>query len=280
MKTLIAIALILAPGVAAACSCMPLPDWGFYVASETTVPANVRGLLWAPMHNGKAPAPADFEIRRADGQAKAAVPIEIVAVRPGLFLIQADVPLTPGATYLFKTTRFNAFRFRADDPPDAPRAEQVVRVTVAAEPLKLPAELPLTQAPSEEATVGVPASGSCSRAVRARTAKVKVALPDSLAPYAEHLVYTTLIDGQPAPAIKSSLCGFTPPGRTWAGTAEDLLFRACGLVARASAASGRPKDGEQVAIEVSLPGTEQRVTTKPVTLAFGECSPTVLTPAP
>ncbi|MCA9559912.1 MAG: hypothetical protein KC583_15290, partial [Myxococcales bacterium] len=85
---------------------------------------------------------------------------------------------------------------------------------------------------------------------------------------AEHLHFTTVAEGRPAPRHRGSVCGFVPPGRTWEDTGHDLLYRSCSLFGGGVATP--PK--QTVHVEVAFPGGGQTVKTKPITIEYGACA--------
>lgn len=255
-------ATLVLPRLADACSCAFPEFWGFYAEGETTLPANARGLLWAPQRE-EAPKPEAFEIRPLDVPDQQPLSVNLEKLASGAYLVHPTPPLKPGARYAFRTKAFNRYRFRTDAPPEW----QVVTVTVAADPLKLPDTLTLKASPVEQGDVAVPAGASCSRSIQARRAALAVELPAEVAPFAEHLLFTTYADGGPAPRHVGSLCGYVPPGRTWVDTAHDLLYRSCSLFGGGVATP--PK--QTVHVEVAFPGGGQTVKTKPITVEYGAC---------
>ncbi len=260
---LLLLATVALPRAADACSCAFPEFWGFYAEGETTLPANARGLLWASQRD-EAPKPEAFEVRPLDVPDAQPLSVKLEKLASGAYLVEPTTPLKPGARYAFRTKAFNRFRFRSTEPLEW----QVVTVTVADAPLKLPDDLNLKAAPVEQGEVSVPAGASCARTVQARKASFAVDLPPEVAPFADHLLFTTYTDDSRAPRHVGSLCGYVPPGRTWVDTGHDLLYRSCSLFGGGVAAP--PK--QTVHVEVAFPGGGQTVRTKPVTIEYGDCA--------
>lgn len=260
---LLFVATLALPRAADACSCAFPEHWGFYAEGETTLPANGRGLLWAPQREAE-PKPEAFEIRPLDAPDAQPLAVKLEKLASGAYLVEPTTPLKPGARYAFRTQAFNTYRFEGSEP----LAWQTVTVTVAAEPLKLPGDLALKAAPIEQGVVAVPAGASCSRSLQARRAAFAVDLPPEIAPFAAHLLFTTFADGSPAPRHVGSLCGFVPPGRTWVDTGHDLLYRGCSLF---GGGAGKTPPKQTVHVEVAFPGGGQAVKTKPITIEYGAC---------
>jgi hypothetical protein len=101
-----------------------------------------------------------------------------------------------------------------------------VAVFVAAFPLTLdpPPKLVVEDLKVEEIKVAAPAS--CSRAIRASTASLRLAPVRELKYFKDHLLYTTIVDGKEV-RFSPSLCTSIPPGRSWADTGKDRLYSAC-----------------------------------------------------
>lgn len=249
--------LLALPAPSRACS-EPVCQNGFLVpAGSARVPANAPGFWWRGSREGGAEADAAVRVWQASGDAGE---VELDLVRtfraaavgstgeqsaPGVLLgvaLAADQRLRVEAADTCAIGGYRPFAASIEVTDAAP-----VPATLGALSATTPRRGPLTIAHD---------GGGCSREADVVYADVSLSLNAQAAPWADLLLYETLVDGQPyRPA--DSMIHTPPPHESWQGRGRDRLFVVCDP--SAGDAGGLLAGAHEVQLVGRLPGSDARI---------------------
>lgn len=241
----LAAALAWSPGSAAACSpgsCVP----GRLVPRDgATIPENTPALAWRPpidfMAPGDSPRPA-LTVSRIDGDAPVVVEHEEEDAADGWVWIRLS-QWHEGARYRVEVA--------ADCGPDAVELE-----VGPAAPLPDSLGQVVTPGPARQDLTVATVSGSCVTEIPAMVLPVSLEPDDSVRPWAELLLFQTMVDGEPwAPSWS---LGPVEPHDELQGS-DDLVFTECEPDPGQSVDDGALHDGvdpgeHAIRIDATLPG--------------------------
>lgn len=253
----LAFALALVPRAASACSALvcngPKPAF----AEGARIPANATALAFEPIWSGGEMTATEGRLVQLDGGAELAVEVE-----PGLVLLPE--PLSTGSYEL---------ELIGDCEGEPVSVVVAFEVTEAA---GLPEALGAASAGAlQSGTVPTPTvDGSCHADIEAAYVDVEVELDPAAAPWADLLLWSTLVDGNvyaPSPTLSpGNLWGMpdgyaSRPGASWIGAGRDRIFTTC------DGSAGVEPGLHEVVFEARLPGTDVVLETAPmqVELACG-----------
>ncbi|MFB6264177.1 MAG: hypothetical protein ABEL76_11215, partial [Bradymonadaceae bacterium] len=205
-------------------ACSPAPcQGGFLVPAKGTVPANAPAFVWQPRSWGQSRKPKVSDVEIFQKGASANVPVKLTKLSkkwPNSYLIELESSLHPNATYRFRTASL------------CQRTKKPLETTFEA-------------------------MGSAS-IVRAAQVSVSASLPASLKPWSNLLLYRTFIvkpngktkEWEP----RNSAVQVLPPGESWKGRGEDLLYTVCQSGGGPPAGRGLTPGTYEVFMKASLPG--------------------------
>jgi len=260
------------PRPVGACSCIVGLGEGFLIPEKRTLPANARGLLWwaggrhVPRNDTKK-LNVRFLVQRIDKDKPAEVPFDLEWIRGGLVLVAVNERLRPGSVYRFTGRQgdlpLGPIRMVESDEPVSERSLEVTVSTAKLLPLALAPRLEFGE--RKKGRLHVQAGGSCSIEINAAQVPVRMVLPPWLEKWKHVLFFRTLVDDKPWEP-RGSICTQVPPGRSWVGKGEDLLYAGCpdgdaepGQVKLVFLGDGGLESGRHtVRMIAELPGTKQR----------------------
>lgn len=250
------------PAPSRACS-EPVCQNGFLVpAGSARVPANAPGFWWRGSREGGAEADAAVHVWQASGDAdeadEAEVELDLVRTFRPATVGSTGEQRAPGVLLGVALTAGQRLRVEAADTcaiggyrPFAASIEVTdaapVPATLGALSATTPRRGPLTIAHD---------GGGCSREADVVYTDVSLSLNAQAAPWADLLLYETLVDGQPYhPA--DSMIHTPPPHESWQGRGRDRLFVVCDP--SAGDAGGLPAGTHEVQLVGRLPGSDARI---------------------
>jgi hypothetical protein len=220
------------PADACSQSCQP---GGLLPGHGATVPANARGFLWNPTYgHGLQPGLRLTQVGRP-------TPLAIAFDMSGQFpvIVQPVDPLIAGETYVLEELGgCTPLRVEFTAGPAAPLPSSL-------------GTLRLGERARRDLEVSDP-GGGCSVVVEASVLELSVELSAEATPWKDLLAFSTFVDGDRY-LPKSALLQAIPPGESWQGRGEDLLFHTC----------GQPAPGARdVEIHATVPGTGEILSTQ------------------
>lgn len=239
IKTLIVIATVaiaLDYKVSVACQCA-VHDYGFLVPHHVELPANSVGVPWWSMDQ-TVPTNSDFSVERLDSEGIVSVDFELRVLQDPFknndypypydqFVLVAPVNgFVPGAVYRFTCKRRHQLPIKAKEHM---ADRQLVEVTIshrdfAPNPGKASVEVgKLKYGRLTVSTTG----GMCSTEIATAMTRISLLLPRDLEVWRNALLYTVIVDGKTMWHPSKSLCDPVPPGMSWIGKGEDLVFSWC-----------------------------------------------------
>ena len=196
-------------------------DWGFIAPQDGRLPANAVGVAWySGVVRRPNDLPARFTVEIQEASEFRVLPVRVTPVEgfSDVYLITPDgEPLKPGATY----------RFTVDSVDENAGLHKQILVTIDTEPLLATTPLDLLVEPESTESIGVAASLSCVANFLASQVHVEAAIPQTIQPWREHLLYRTVIDGERTWHPWRSACSLVPRGRTWESVGRDRIFAGC-----------------------------------------------------
>ena len=219
-----------------ACSC-PVYDYGFLVPDDADLPANSVGVPWWSMDQ-TVPTKSDFRVERLDLEQIVSIDFEVRVLKDRcknnnypypydyFVLVTPKDGFVPGATYRFTC------RERHRLPPRARKHlgdRRVVEVTISQQHLEPgfgEAVVEVGNRKYDRLTV-LTRSGSCSTEIEAAMVEISLLLPPEIEGWRNALLYTVIIDGETTWRPSKSLCSYVPPGMSWIGKGEELLYSWC-----------------------------------------------------
>lgn len=274
LASLTALAALVAPTAAHACSCAWVQAAGFLAPQDGAMPLNAQGILWGG--SGKLD-PAQVQVLRLTDDKGGAqpVPFTLHEVGGGVTHVRIQDKVAAGERYRFRTRAFNTFdkSLQLEVDPATQEPWQVVTFTVSPTPLLIESLKPTLEVGAAEwVTLSEPMGASCARPVSAAQRKLRVVLPAELAGFEQHLIYATLIDGKTPWSPRSSLCDFVPPGRTWTDVpGTDLVYAACDGVAPRAHQQRLPEGASQLVVQVLFPQAGPKAALTPETKIELKC---------
>ncbi len=276
LASLVALAALVAPSAAQACSCAWVQAAGFLAPQDGLMPLNAQGILWG---GSRKLDPAQVQVLRltdAKGGAQP-VPFTLHEVGGGVTHVRLQDKVAPGERYRFRTRAFNAFdkSLQIEVDPVTQETWQVVTFTVSPKPLLIESLKPtLEVGPVETLMLSEPMGASCAHQVLAAQSRLRVVLPAELVGFEQHLIYATLIDGKTPWSPRSSLCDFVPPGRTWTDVpGTDLVYAPCQGAPSARTAQQRlPEGAAHLVVQVLFPQVSPKAALTPKTKIELKCS--------
>lgn len=208
LPALVAVCVLLLEPLAQACSGNDCEPARVVPSHDTVMPANAAGIRWYS-------AGADVEqVTLRESETNVELPIAFVE-DGWIYDLRPAVPLEPDKSYRFELP--------ASDCSDA-----FQYWFVSASPVEIAANNlgSLTATPTELDQIEVPESVSCSIYVDAVSVRINLELDPQLQPFADLLMYETLVDGEPwhhTPRFFAPL----QIGRSWIGRGVDLVFATC-----------------------------------------------------
>ncbi|MBW2531939.1 MAG: hypothetical protein JRI55_10675, partial [Deltaproteobacteria bacterium] len=210
---------------ASACSAPACWSSQFVPADGAVVPSNLVGMLWRPnpADSTIGATAADFSLFRVEGSNETPVSVTVSEVDWGLFFVAPDEPFAEDATY-----RVSAERLCPGDPTLDPATLELSATPAAGAPGALGT---LTASDPFQGSLQVATwDGSCYREIDAVQVRVAIELSSSAEPWSDALVWSTWVDGEPySPIASMGSMSYDPPppGASWQGRGEDLIFASC-----------------------------------------------------
>jgi len=284
------VASFLSPAPANPCSCMGV-EGGFLVGGQVVYPRNAIGVPWWGELEWKdgsfvPPSAEKFTVEQWKGSSWKAVPFELVRRedemigryhRSGeasvLYLVHPSAGFKPHSRYRFTFAGRGRF-IRRDGKPVLDRSMLETIVDVSPDPCLASSGHASVEALDHsygEVTTSTLA-GSCATTILGDRAAIKMNLSPDWAKWSDALLFTVKVHGIGFWRPDKSLCTPTPPGTSWTGRGQELLYTACGEPNHGTMISGAPEaslpsgtfDVDYIAW---LPGTaEQLVASTKVTL--------------
>lgn len=227
----VALALLVAPRSASACSCVGDGRPTLYLGAGNTLPADAYGIPWYDVGWADLdPRRVRLESRDAEGRWVAAR-FTIRELAPGLReVIPADRAWTRLRISLRSVSRTK--RVVGEKPGERPLEPFSVIEEVSRSDLTLDGGVPVTieVAAPEIREIEAAEGGSCSRKFRASTVRIAPTIPRALEPFLGHLLIETIVDGDRW-APQTSVCDSLPRGRNWLSWREapgvDVVYSEC-----------------------------------------------------
>lgn len=216
-----------------ACSAAPCNGPGWILPESGTLPASAETLLWVasvPVLEPPALATtADLSFVDTTGGGEVVLELMLTAVSSDEYWVEPVEPLEEGHTYRLTGASF------CDEP--SLTTDPVVAEFTAGPSAAQPAGAPLGTLLLEPQLLGdlqiATWDGSCSQIVTAAQVAFSVELSAEAAPWAEVLLYETLVDGHAWSATETLEQPGPPPwdppgpGESWQGRGRDLVFANC-----------------------------------------------------
>jgi hypothetical protein len=273
---------LISPAIAAACSCIPF-EGGFLVSGEVALPSNAVGVPWwgdLEWKDGNfvPPSAEKFTVEEWKKSSWRAVPFELIPIenemtgryqRPDketevLFLVRPKAGFNSGSRYRFTFAGRGRPVFRNGHSEIDKSMLQTIVVVSSDRCLSKSGHASLetlAQGVGEISTSTL--GGSCAATVRGDRVRIRMNLPPDWTRWADVLFYTVKIHGIGVWRPDESLCSPTPPGRSWIGRGEELLFtsyvRAYGRELPNQVESGLASGTYLVDYIAWLPGTAEQV---------------------
>ena len=204
-----------------ACSCRMAHDWGFIAPQDGRLPANAAGVAWySGVVRRPDDLPARFTVEIQEERGFRVLPVRVSPVEgfSDVYLIAPDgESLKPGATY----------RFTVDSVDENAGGHNQILVTIDTVPLLATTAIDLLMEPVSTESIRVSASISCFAPLLVSQVSVEAALPQSIQPWREHLLYRTVIDDGRTWHPWTNACTLVPYGRTWESVGRDRIFAGC-----------------------------------------------------
>ncbi len=256
-----ALAALLAPSTADACSCGSSCFQHFLPVSTDgavpELPAN-GSIVWRPGRGTDQTVDPATEFSLSRVEATALVPVDSTAtpLEDSTYLVRPVDGWTEGERYRLEV---NAPDSNADLCVPGPTT--AVHHVVVGPPLTGSASIRVEQPRQQRLSIS---NASCDFEVDAMAAWVFLDIVDAdVQRYGSSIWFETLVDGARWRA-KNDACQDVPPGATWVGRMQDLVYAACPHGEQRGL-----EDGEhEITVKLSLPGSDWGVTTEPGALAI------------
>jgi MYXO-CTERM domain-containing protein len=226
----LAASLLVAPRTDA-CSGSLCNGPGWLVPESGQVPENATAFLWVPS-DGPDPltvTAADVTFLDLTGGGEVQLGVTVTELSAGTYWIEPAQPLQAGTPYRLTGASFCNESGQSFDP--------VVAELSAGASALLPTGASLGSLVLEPVEIGnlqvATWSGACEAYVTASQLAFAIDLSPEAAPWADLLLYETLVDGQPwAPVDTAGLSGmnyYDPPGpgESWTGRGRDVVYTIC-----------------------------------------------------
>jgi hypothetical protein len=263
---IVAVAAISRPQISSACSC-PLFDHGFLVPARTEFPSNAVGVPWWSEHP-TVPVKIVFSVERVEQGQVVPVSFELKVLRDPfderdipypinqIVLVAPVDPFNPGAIYRFTCWE----RYQIPLVVDGKQVDQqTVEVTISSQSFEANLGQP-------EVEIGRPkhgrlrvssSGGMCSTEIDAVMTGVSLYMTATYERWRGALLYDVFVDGEKLWRPSKSFCYRTPPGLSWVGRGEELLFSWCRGKNIEMPPDQNLEPGEhKIEIKAWLPGTD------------------------
>jgi len=250
-----------------ACSCDPA-DPGFLFPNGIEIPANIGGIPWFGIVEQRfgtieSPPKSAFSVEMLIGNEWQPVDFEYwkefsprspsANSRMDMLLVRPQDGFVPGTHY-----RFN---FESTGRPirsfgsETDMRRQHIDLSVSQDRLTSSSDSTILKISKQKfGFVRIASGGSCSQEIESAYRLVKLFLPDGLQRWSESLLYFCWIDEHRAWRPSHYLCSTIPPGKSWMGIGQEVVFIACGSHLRMRFELAR---GEHtIRMEAVLPGTD------------------------
>jgi hypothetical protein len=234
---------------AQACSADPCSG-GHFLPAGGTVPSNLPAILWIPRSDGSAtPDASGVALFQVTMDNEMAVQVSVEPLGQTGFLVRPASPLAPGGEYIVRGQDYCM--------PLGGMSPVVTEATLTVwDPIPFPTSLntllpdAVRVGPLTVSTV----AGSCSSSITAAQAKIGLFVVAGIpyVPWWDSLFFETLVDGVLWHPTRS-LIELPPPGSSWQGRGEDLLFASCASD-DPFADKGLTKGPHTVLMRATLPG--------------------------
>ncbi|MCB9569729.1 MAG: hypothetical protein H6710_21345 [Myxococcales bacterium] len=239
-------AVVVAPTVTSACSCISNRRPVLYVGAGNRLPADEYGIAWYEEESADLD-PARFRLESMDEEGRWVEDTFTLLVHATG--VREMTPAHPLRTRF----RVSMRPFARDSETGRPGPLQPFSVVEEIER----SDVPLDGSAPIELRVGAPRvselpvltlRGSCSRRIRAASVRIKAKLPPALDPFLGYLLVETYVDGR-LWRPRASLCDHFPRGRTRLSDAKgpgvDVVFSECpGELGEPPSMMGEPMYGD------------------------------------
>ncbi|MCB9700538.1 MAG: hypothetical protein H6711_01450 [Myxococcales bacterium] len=221
-------AVVVAPTVTSACSCISNGRPVLYVGAGNRLPAGEGGIAWYEDESAELD-PARFRLESMDEEGNWVE--DTFTLREHSPGVREMTPAHPLRTRFRVSMRYSTRgleRWGAGPQEPLSVVEEIERSDVA---LDGSAPIGLRVGAQRVSKLSVlTLSGSCSRRIRAASVRIKAKLPPALDPFLGYLLVETYVDGR-LWRPRASLCEDLPRGRSWLSKAKgpgvDVIFSQC-----------------------------------------------------
>ncbi|MFH1842496.1 MAG: hypothetical protein ABIF77_04765 [bacterium] len=250
-----------------ACSC-DLADTGFLFPSGIEVPANIGGIPWfgiveerfgviesppkgafsVEIHIGNEWQPVEFEYWKQFSPRSPSADFQM-----DMLLVRPQEGFVPGTRYRFnfEATGHSIRPFGSETD----MRRQSIDLFVSQDKLTGSSDPTILKISKQKyGFVRIASGGSCSQEIESAYRMMKLFLPDEILRWSDSVLYFCWIDEHWAWRPSHYLCSIVPPGKSWMGPGQEVVFIACGSHYRMRFELTR---GEHtIRMEAVLPGTD------------------------